>query len=71
MNGTITRADFDKESIDGKLGIIFETLQTREEKCGIRFSLLEKRKKFDTAVGGAGGFIGGFIAAWAAIKFKQ
>jgi hypothetical protein len=68
MNGTVTRADFDKESLDGKLGLIFETLQTREEKCGERFDGLEKRKTVNTAMAAGGGFVGGVTAIIAYIK---
>jgi len=70
MNGTITRADFDKGDIDEKLGIIFETLQSREQTCMLKITKLEKRKKFDTVIGGMGGIVGGFIAAWAWVKLK-
>lgn len=47
MNGTISRQDFDKLDTDGKLGVIFETLQTREEQYDRRFGKLERRKWWD------------------------
>lgn len=54
MNGTISRQDFDQLSVDGKLGVIFETIQTRDvmchshqDKCDERITKLERRKWWD------------------------
>ena len=41
----------------------------RLQGCNDRFIKLEKRKKVDVAVAGAGGFIGGFIAVIAKVAF--
>jgi hypothetical protein len=68
MNGTVTRADFDDLSMDAKLGVIFETLQSREglcidrcKTCQERFKRLERRKWFDKGLATAAGVVGGFF----------
>ena len=72
MNGTVTRHEFDGMGVDGKLGVIFETLQSREglcidrcKTCQARFERLEKRKWFDKGISTFAGVIGGFFGGMA------
>lgn len=69
MNGTISRKDFDQLSVDGKLGVIFETLQTRDgscaerdARCDKRFKSIERHKWIDKGVAAGSGFLGGAAA---------
>ena len=48
-----------------QLWMMFKTFNAYRDESETRFGKLEKRKRFDTAVSGGSGLIGGFMAVLA------
>ena len=71
-NGIIEIEEFERlDNVDVKLNILFKTLvsymsriDARFELGAVRFKKLENRKIIDKAWAGAGGIIGGALAAF-------
>jgi hypothetical protein len=80
----ITKDSFAGMDTDSKLNVLFDLMhglcrhdsesehecETRLQTCEVRFKRLERIRIWYPVAAGAGGVIGGFIAAWTQFKLK-